>query len=169
MKNQQINEYDTTKKMLNTLRSFNENRKTIKTLNEQSVDQNVEKQQKSDITVINDVDVKFLSSDNADLNVQDEQKNAISAIIDSFREQVSQIANLEPGFTLSDGQIRLDGTIPDEDINFVFISGNEAGVYINADMLKLEENTVLLLNKLHKFDLTFNDAMNPLIRQRQNN
>jgi hypothetical protein len=169
MQKPHINEYDNTKKMLNTLRSFNESRKTFKTLNEQVDDQEPQQQQQSDITVINDVDVKFLSTDSADLKVQDEQKNMISTIIDSFREQVSQIGNLEPGFTMSDGQIRLDGNIPNEDINFVFISGEKSGIYVNANMLKLEENTVLLLDKLFKFELTFNDAMNPLIRQRENN
>jgi hypothetical protein len=90
-------------------------------------------------------------------------------MIDSFREQVSQIADLTPGFTLSKTQVRLDGTLPDEDINFVLIAGEESGLYINADMLKLEENTLFVLDKLVKFELTFKDGIEPIIRQRQNN
>jgi hypothetical protein len=82
---------------------------------------------------------------------------------------VSQIANFEPGFTLTQTQIRLDGSLPDEDINFVLIAGEESGLYINADMLKLEENTLMVLQRLQKFEMSFKDGLDPIIRQRQNN
>jgi hypothetical protein len=67
------------------------------------------------------------------------------------------------------GQIRLDGSIPNVDINFVLIAGNESGFYVNADMLKIESETMLSIDKLSKFQLVFEDTMNPIIRQRNNN
>lgn len=66
-------------------------------------------------------------------------------------------------------QIRLDGTLTNEDISFVFIAGEENGVYINADMLKLEQNVADALEKLVKFEETFTTSMEPLITQRSNN
>lgn len=165
--------YDETKKMLNLMRKLNENtnntKKTIREQIEQNAEQNPNEQQKDDITVINDVDVKLLSNDPADMQLSDEQKNAISGLIDSFREQVSQITNFEPGITINQTQIRLDGSIPDQDINFVLISGNESGLYINADMLKVNTETLIVLEKLSKFEQPFKDAMEPLIRDRNNN
>jgi hypothetical protein len=124
---------------------------------------------KNDVTVVNDVDVKLMSGDNEDLTLMDDQKTAISNIVDNFRQQVSQIVDLEPGFTITPTQIRLDGTLSDQDIKFVLIAGEESGVYIIADMLKLETEVGTMLEKLSKFDDTFKSAMEPLLTQRDNN
>jgi hypothetical protein len=168
MQNKILNEYDDTKRMLNKLRTLNESKKSFK-INEQFETQSSEEPQNNDIMVINDVDVKLLSSDQMDMKLSDEQKNMLSSVIDSFRDQVSQISEFEPGLTLSEKQIRLDGSIPDEDINFVLIAGEESGLYINADMLKLEQETINVLTKLFRFEQPFKDAVEPILRQRFNN
>jgi hypothetical protein len=167
MQNRKNIGYDETKQMLNKLRKLNESIRNVKTLEEQ--DTSVSDNMKDDVDVINDVDVKILSTDNMDMKMSDDQKNSISGLIDSFREQVSQLANLEPGLTINMNQIRLDGSISDEEINFVFIAGQEAGLYINADMLKIEDETLNTIQKLSKFQLIFEDTLNPIIRQRNNN
>jgi hypothetical protein len=179
MQKNQTTGYDATKKMLNTIRKLNESRSTSYNLikendefNQQSTDDTEYQQQddvKNDVTVVNDVDVKLMSGDDADMKLMDDQKNAISSIIDNFRQQVSQIVDFEPGFTLTETQIRLDGVLTDQDIKFVLIAGEESGVYINADMLKLENEIGTMLEKLAKFDDTFKSAMEPLITQRDNN
>ena len=163
--------YDDTKKMLNTLRKLNENRTSFNVIREQSESQEVQPQepQEKDFTVINDVEVKLLSSDPADMNLMDDQKTAISTLIDNFRQQVEQIVDFKPGMSINPDQVRLDGTLTNEDISFVFIAGKESGVYINADMLKLEQNTATALEKLVKFQETFETSMEPLITQRDNN
>jgi hypothetical protein len=66
-------------------------------------------------------------------------------------------------------QIRLDGSISDIDLNFVMITGEESGFYVNADMLKMEDETLATIQKLLKFQLVFEDTLNPIIRQRNNN
>ena len=124
---------------------------------------------KDDVTVVNDVDVKLMSGDDEDLKLMDDQKNAISSIIDNFRQQVSQIVDFEPGFTLTETQIRLDGVLTDQDIKFVLIAGEESGVYINADMLKLEQNMANILTKLAKFEETYKTELEPIITQRNHN
>lgn len=163
MQKKVISSYDDTKKMLNTLRKLNESRSSFKTLREQ------QEPTQDDVNVINDVDVKLVSSDNADLQLADDQKNTISSLVDSFRDQVSQIADLKPGFTFNETQIRLDGSIPDLDINFVFIAGDESGLYINADMLMLHSEVMVMLQKLEKFEQTFKDVVEPLLRERKTN
>lgn len=158
-----ISSYDDTKKMLNTLRKLNETKSSFNTLREQ------EEPTGDDITVINDVDIKLVSSDTVDLELTEEQKNTISGLIDSFREQVSQIAELKPGFTFNETQIRLDGSITDLDINFVFIVGDEGGLYLNADMLLIDNDVMTTITKLSKFELTFRDTIEPLLRERKTN
>lgn len=169
-------DYDVTRNMLKTIRTLTESKVSSKTINEQQtefqtpqVNNTNDENQKNDIDVINDVDVKLLSTDQNDLKLTDQQKTAISELIDGFKQQVSQIAEFEPGMTLTQDQIRLDGYLPDEDINFVFIAGKESGVYINADMLKLEQDVATSLEKLAKFEITYKTAMEPLIQERSNN
>lgn len=169
-------EYDVTKNMLKTIRTLTESKVSSKTINEQQtefqtpqVNNTNDENQKNDVDVINDVDVKLLSTDQNDMKLTDQQKTAISELIDGFKQQVSQIAEFEPGMTLTQDQIRLDGYLPDEDINFVFIAGKESGVYINADMLKLEQDVATSLEKLAKFEITYKTAMEPLIQERSNN
>jgi hypothetical protein len=173
-------DYDVTKNMLKTIRTLTES-----VINKKSLNENEEPQQNVDfdspdvdtsnqnvqnnITVINDVDVKMLSTDKRDMELKPEQEEVISKLIDSFRQQVSQIVDFKPGITINQKQIRLDGTLTDEDINFVFIAGEESGVYINADMLKLEQNIANTLTKLAKYEETFTTELAPIITQRDNN
>ena len=178
MQKNQTTGYDATKKMLNTLRKLDESRSTSYNLikendefNQQPEPQDTEAPQEdmsNDVTVVNDVDVKLMSGDDMDLKLMDDQKNAISGIIDNFRQQVSQLAELDPGFTISEQQIRLDGNMTDEtEIGFVFIAGEESGLYVNGDMLSIDEKTIEMLGKLLKFQPTFVTAMEPLIRDRR--
>lgn len=175
MENRQTTGYDNTKKMLNTLRKLNESRTSFRTLREELDNQQSQMNTQStqtdgdDVYVINDVDVKLVSTDSADLKLMDDQKTAISGIIDSFRNEVSQIADLKPGITVNETQIRLDGSITDNDINFVYIVGDEPGLYINADMLMIDSDALTELAKLLKFESTFKTSMEPLLRQRKTN
>jgi hypothetical protein len=165
--------YDQTKKMLNTLRKLNENKRTfgniLKEDNQETPTMGSDTNIKDDITVINDVDVKILSSDEMDIKMSEEDKNSISGLIDNIKSQVSNLIDFEPGLTITREQIRLDGSITDQDINFVFIAGEENGIYINADMLKLETDVIDMITKLEKFNETFSTTMNEMITKRKNN
>ncbi len=171
--------YDQTKSMLNTLRRLNESQQVKKTQRlledtEFGIDMDTEKEtsdsgQKDDVLVINDVDVKMISNDEADMSLTDEQKNSISGLFDNFKQQVSQIVDFEPGLTINQDQVRLDGKLTDEDINFVFIAGKDSGVYVNAEMMKLENEVGQVLDKLVKFEETFKTTFESIINDRKNN
>jgi hypothetical protein len=176
MSNKKKSGYDQIKGMLNRVRSLQEATHSSKrTLNEQHEQTNGEQtngeqssgEQYDDVEVINDVEVKILSTDKEDIAIKDDEKTAITQLIDNFRQQISQIADLEPGLTINDGQIRLDGVLTDLDIKFVFIAGEEAGTYLNASMLKVDAEVSAMVAKLQKFEEVFKDAVEPLIRNRQ--
>jgi hypothetical protein len=178
MQKKQPSMYDQTKKMLNTLRNLNESKFSSRTLSEQvetqsqppmGDEENTSQQQGKDFVVINDVEVKMLSSDESDLELTDEQKEIISGLIDNFKQQVSQIVEFTPGMTINPNQIRLDGKLTDEDVNFVLIAGEDSGTFINAEMLKLENNVGQMLEKLVKFEEIFKSSLEPLIQNRNNN
>ena len=171
--NKNKSEYDQIKGMLNTLRNLNESKNTtkkplnedIETGEEPSLDSS--KEQFDDVEVINDVEVKILSTDQEDVKLKDEEKSTISQFIDSFRQQVSQLAELDPGITIDENQIRLDGNMTETEISFTFIAGEDSGLYINSDMLNIEQETLDMLGKLLKFKPTFITTMEPLLRVRR--
>lgn len=138
---------------------------------EEDVMQDVEatQDQKIDYNVVNDVEVKLHSSDQADLEVSQEEKSALSQLVDNFRTQVTEIADFEEGFNIYPQSIRLDGSISDMDISFVFIAGDERGLYINADMAELNQESIEILNKLNKFQHTYEDVVNQMIVSRKTN
>lgn len=173
--------YDQIKGMLNTMRTLNES-KTTKS--NSLLREDVEPQQPNEpgddvpspessqekfdnVEVVNDVEVKLISTDQEDVKLKDDEKNSISQLVDSFRQQVSQLGDLNPGFTVDESEIRLDGSIPDLDINFVLIAGEDSGLYINSDMLKIENETLAMFDKLNKFKPTFISAMEPILRTRR--
>jgi hypothetical protein len=175
MEKRQMSGYDDTKRMLNTIRRLNENKTSYTTLKEElepeqsGIDSQSMEQDNDDVTVINDVDVKLVSTDSADLTLMEDQKSSISSLIDSFRNEVSQIADLKPGITMNETQIRMDGSISDLDISFIFIVGDEPGLYINADMLTINSKVLSELTKLMKFESTFQTTMEPMLRERKTN
>jgi hypothetical protein len=178
MSNKQNLGYDGIKKMLNTMRNLNESVASTKKMISESEEfaapeeqdnQPQPEQQDTDFIVVNDVEVKLHSSDKADLVLSDEEKTEISQLIDNFRAQVSEIADFDEGFNIYPESIRLDGSIGNLDLGFVFIAGNERGLYVNADMLVLNNETVEILNKLNKFQHTYEDVVNGMMVTRKTN
>lgn len=176
MNNNKKMAYDEIKGMLNTMRHLSESSLNKKRLIESEESETIEpvnndatQEQYDDIVVVNDVDVKLLSTDKLDIELKDEEKSNISQLIDSFRQEVYQIPNLSPGFTINENQIRLDGSIDENEINFVFVAGQNSGLYINSDMLKIDLETLQMLEKLMKFEQTFMTTIEPLVRTRTDN
>jgi hypothetical protein len=167
-------EYDQIKGMLKTIRTLNESKNTNKNVLKEDIDSDINpslessKEQYDDVDVINDVEVKVLSTDKEDIELKDEERNTISQLIDNFRQQVSQLADLNPGLTVTENQIRLDGTMTETEISFVFIIGEDNGLYFNGDMLNIEQETLDMFDKLLKFKPTFISEMEPLLRTRTN-
>jgi ribonuclease HII len=154
--------YDFTKKMLNTMRNLNENVQSKKVLKEE------ESQEMFNLVLNDNVEVKIHSTDQEDLSLSDEEKNSLNQLIQNFKSQVSELANFEEGFNIYVDNVRLDGSI-EEDLGFVFIAGNNGGLYINANMLKIEQDTVEIISKLEKFKHSFDDVVIEIMNNRKNN
>ncbi len=155
------NLYDQTKSMLNTIRNLNESKQRKGNLLEQ------EEQQENNVFVINSVEVKINSTDSTDLQLGDEEKTKISNVIDLFRQQVSQVADLNPGFTITEDEYRLDGSIPDFEIIFTIIAGNSGGLYITSEMTEVTQEVLDMITKLSKFSNTYKTTFEPFIRNRK--
>lgn len=143
------------------MRNLNENTLSKATLKEED--------EKVNNLVLNDnVEIKVHSNDQEDLNISDEEKNSLNQLIQNFKTQVSELATFEEGFNIYTNSVRLDGSIG-EDLGFVFIAGEDRGVYINSDMLMLNDEISATIEKLNKFQHTFEDVVNEMMNSRKNN
>lgn len=156
-------DYDKTKKMLNTLRNLNESTLRKKPL----LEQEEEKDLKDTVTVVNGVEVRLIASSDEDLQLNDQQKKILGDVITNFGTQVSDLGDLRPGITIDTNSIRLDGNLPDVELNFVIIAGQNKGVYLNTSMLKVSYDLLESIQKLLKFEDVFADSVNELIVQRR--
>jgi hypothetical protein len=179
MQKKPTNSYDEIKGMLNTMRKFN-NPTSNRNLREQAelgtnpTPTNPQPQQgggdeKKDFTIVNGVEVRFNSTDTQDLQLKDDEKTKLSALIDAFRNEVSEIAELGQMMVYPDS-VKLEGVIGNFNINFTLSAGDDNGVYVsNASLLKLSDEVMEIFNKLKRFEMKFTDEMNNLILTRRQN
>lgn len=175
MKTNNKTEYDQIKGMLNTMRTLKESRSNIRTnllLEQESrnIDNDVDikstEEKFDNIEIVNKVEIKIMSGDKNEVKLQEDEKKSMSDMIDALRAQVYQLVDLNPGFTIDVNQIRLDGSIEDLDLNFVYIVGDDNGLYINSEMLQVEDETIKMLEKLFDFVETFNLTIEPILSRR---
>ena len=119
-----------------------------------------------DLAVINNVDVEIHSEDPEDRVLKDEEKNTISQLIDDFRTEVSEIAEFY-GLHIYPDTAVLNGKITDKGLNFTFEAGNENGALISTSMLKIDNESLDIINKLGKFGIKFSNTINDLLVNRR--
>jgi hypothetical protein len=163
MSNKTNMNYDNTKRMLNTLRKLNESVSNKNTLNEQEEVKDL----KDTVTIVDGVEVRMIASTDEDLQLDDQQKKVIGDVINNFGTQVSDLGDLRPGITIQGNQVRLDGKLPDVELDFVIIAGQNKGTYLNTSMLKVSYELMESIEKLMKFEDVFADSMNDIISQRR--
>lgn len=166
MRNYNKNEYEDTKRLLNVLRKLNESK-----FNKNTINENVFKRinEDEDLDAIDDANVK-VTTDGQNIELEKEEKDILNQITTNFKTQVSKNVDFEPGFSIVENQIRLDGKISDYDISFVYIAGgDDSGVYINAEMLDLTEKDDIIetLEKLKNFNETFQTSAYEIIEKRK--
>jgi hypothetical protein len=169
------NEYDQIRGMLKTIRQF-ENR-TTKNLREQVETQTTDNSQPlekndgeyGDVDVINNVDVNLHSEDSMDVKLSDEEKGNISQMIDDFRTQVSSTVEFDKIDIYSNG-VKMTGKIENYNMTFVFSGGDGEGLYIsNPSMLKIDDESLSIINKLKKFQENYISVVNVIIINRKQN
>jgi len=180
------NSYDDTKKMLNTIRKFQSSTKPkyglieeqLQQLNPEAQDQQPPQPQVqqaqpqggeeegSDFAVINDVEVVIHSEDPEDLELTDEEKGKISQLIDDFRVEVVETAEFDK-LHIYETSAKLGGKIGEIGLQFTLSTGDDTGLYINGQMLKIDENSLEIIRKLGAYELKFSSTINDLLVRRK--
>jgi len=88
--------------------------------------------------------------DTTDLELTTDEKVAFQETMDEFIGQVSDLVDFEK-LNVYESNVEWGGKIIDFDVDFYFTIGENNGIYINGDMLKVDENFLDMLNKLQTY------------------
>jgi len=101
-----------------------------------------------------------------DLQLSTDDKKAFQETMDDFVNEVSDLSDFGT-LNLYPQNVDWSGRVIDFDIEFYFSIGENNGVYVNGDMIKLDENLVELINKLTSFYDKFKSKWAKVLSQRR--
>jgi hypothetical protein len=104
--------------------------------------------------------------DKQDLELSTDEKISFQETMDDFVNEVSDLSDFGT-LNLYTSNVDWSGKIIDFDIEFYFSIGENNGVYVNGDMIKLDENLVELINKLTSFYDKFKSKWAKVLSQRK--
>jgi hypothetical protein len=85
-----------------------------------------------------------------DLELTTDEKNAFQETMDEFIGEVSNMVDFNK-LNVYQNNVEWSGKIIDFDIEFLFSIGEENGLYINADMTKVDDNFLELMKKMKSY------------------
>lgn len=88
--------------------------------------------------------------DKKELEITTEEKTTFQETMDEFVQDVSDLSDFGI-LNVYQNEVQWSGKVIDFDLEFFFSIGENNGVYINGDMIKLDEKLTELINKLTTF------------------
>ena len=85
-----------------------------------------------------------------DLELTTEEKIAFQETMDEFVQEVSELVDFFP-LNVYTNNVEWSGKVIDQDLEFFYSIGENSGVYINGDMIKLDENFMDFAQKLSSY------------------
>ena len=94
--------------------------------------------------------LKLHGKDRSDLDITTDEKVAFQETMDEFVEEVSDLVDFNT-LNVYKNSVEWSGKLIDEDIDFILTIGENSGIYINGEMIKVDEEFLTLINKLQQF------------------
>ena len=104
--------------------------------------------------------------DRYDLDITSDEKLAFQETMDEFVEEVSDLADFNT-LNVYPNNVEWSGKLIDEDINFIFTIGEDSGVYINGQMIKLDPDFMTTINKLQQYYQKFKSKWGRVLASRK--
>jgi len=101
-----------------------------------------------------------------ELELSTDEKTSFQETMDEFVNDVSDLSDFGT-LNVYPNNVDWSGTVIDYDVEFYFSIGEHNGVYINGDMIKLDDGLVELVNKLTSFYDKFKAKWAKVLSQRK--
>ena len=104
--------------------------------------------------------------DRSQLNLTTDEKAAFQETMDEFIGEVSDLVDFDV-LNVYQNNVDWSGKIIDEDLDFTFSIGEDSGIYINGNMLKVDQDFLDLMNKLQQFYQKFKSKWAKILASRK--
>lgn len=104
--------------------------------------------------------------DKAELQLTTDDKTAFQESMDDFTNEVSDLVDFNT-LNLFSNNVEWSGKIQDLDIEFFFSIGETNGVYINGDMININDEFVEIITKLRAYYEKFKTKWSKVIANRK--
>ena len=101
-----------------------------------------------------------------DLDITTDEKVAFQETMDEFVDEVSDLADFNT-LNVYENNVDWSGTIIDQDIEFTFTIGENSGIYINGEMIKVDADFMDMINKLQQFYQKFKSKWGKVVASRK--
>jgi hypothetical protein len=110
--------------------------------------------------------LKLHGKDRSDLDITTDEKIAFQETMDEFVEEVSDLVDFET-LNVYKNSVEWSGKLIDEDLEFIFTIGEDSGIYINGEMIKVDNEFLDLINKLQQFYQKFKSKWGKVLANRK--
>lgn len=101
-----------------------------------------------------------------DLDITSDEKLAFQETMDEFVEEVSDLVDFNT-LNVYPNNVEWSGKLIDEDIDFIFTIGEDSGVYVNGQMIKLDNDFMTTINKLQQYYQKFKSKWGRVLANRK--
>ena len=102
----------------------------------------------------------------SDTDITTDDKLAFQETMDEFVNEVSDLVDFNT-LNVYPNNVEWSGKIIDEDIDFTFTIGEDSGIYINGDMVKVDNEFMELINKLQQYYQKFKSKWSRILASRK--
>jgi hypothetical protein len=102
----------------------------------------------------------------SDLDITTDDKVAFQETMDEFVDEVSDLVDFN-ALNVYQNNVEWSGKVIDEDLEFIFTIGEDSGIYINGQMVKVDQDFLTMINKLQQFYQKFKSKWGKVLASRK--
>jgi len=102
----------------------------------------------------------------SDLDITSDEKIAFQETMDEFVNEVSDLVDFNV-LNVYKNNVEWSGKVIDEDLEFIFTIGEDSGIYINGQMVKVDQDFLTMINKLQQFYQKFKSKWGKVLASRK--
>ena len=104
--------------------------------------------------------------DRSQLDITSDEKIAFQETMDEFVDEVSDLVDFNV-LNVYTNNVEWSGKVIDEDLEFIFTIGEDSGIYINGQMVKVDQEFLDMINKLQQFYQKFKSKWGKVLASRK--
>jgi hypothetical protein len=104
--------------------------------------------------------------DRNSLDITSDEKIAFQETMDEFVTEVSDLADFNT-LNVYTNNVEWSGKLIDGDLDFIFTIGEDSGIYINGQMIKVDAEFLDIINKLQKYYQKFKSKWGKVLASRK--